>query len=176
MNETFFLPWPYKLTAKELIDYEETVSHVYRLARTWFTDLLDNNKFGIRLAALSPEEFFAFVRSQEYVKDPDRIEFLNRPRISIALAGTGHPFDCDDRTILSLSYFMLQNYMNKIFGKPRLYDYRVLVVGRFADPHHIYIEYKKTDSIKWIPFDPTYPHNEYGVAPFVPGFIRYFYD
>ncbi|XDD46371.1 hypothetical protein AB3N60_16960 [Leptospira sp. WS39.C2] len=170
------LPWKTKLTTKPLENYQETVKHVFRLAKEYATDLLEKNKFNILLSTLDPVEFYNFVREQTYVKDPLFIEFLNRPRVSIALSGTGHPFDCDDRTILSLSYFMLQNHIEKLFGRPRKYDYRVLVVGRNETPHHIYIEYKLTNSDYWTPFDPTYPHNEYGKHPFPAGFSKYFYE
>jgi len=166
----------FKLTQKPLESYVDTVKQVFRLARTYFLDLLDLNKYEKNLALMEPKEFFNFVRSMEYVKDPSKIEFVNRPKISIALSGTGHPFDCDDRTVLSLSYFMLINELQRMQGKKHIYDYRVLVVGRSERPHHIYIEYKNKNSTNWIPFDPTYPHNEYGIKPFEPGFLEIFYE
>lgn len=164
-----------KITTKPLTSYIDTVKQVFRLAETYFKDLLEFNSLLVKLASMEPEEFFKYIQAQQYVKDPPGIEFVNRPKISLLLSGTGHPFDCDDRTVLSLAYFMLRNYMSKITGGEEFFDYRVLVVGRNENPHHIYIEYKKKDSINWIPFDPTYPHNVYGVAPFSPGFIKIFY-
>ncbi len=166
----------YKLTDKPLDSYVDTVEQVFRLARTYFLDLLDSNKFSKNIGSMEPKDFFNFVRSMEYIRDPRAIEFVNRPKISIALSGTGHPFDCDDRTVLSLSYFMLRNNLQKIQGKDQLYDYRVLVVGRNERPHHIYIEYKLKKDPNWIPYDPTYPHNVYGMKPFTPGFLEIFYE
>lgn len=170
MNQINFKP-----TSKPLNSYVDTVKQVFRLARDYHKDLLDPNKYKVRIASFNPKEFFEFIRSLPYVKDPKGIEFVNRPKISILLSGTTHPFDCDDRTVLSLSYFILRNTLNKIQGKEPEYQYRIVVVGRNQKPHHIYMEYK-TEKSNWIPFDPTYPHNEYGIEPFTPGYRKEFYE
>lgn len=165
-----------KLTQKPLESYIQTVKEVFRLSNKYFKDLLEFNKNGKPIASFEPIEFFKYVQDCEYVKDPPGIEFVNRPKISLLLAGSGHPFDCDDRTILSLAYFKLRNYTQKLLGRDELFDYRVLVVGKTDRPHHIYIEFKNKADSNWIPFDPTYPYNVFGVTPFTPGFIKIFYE
>lgn len=165
----------YKKTDQELKSYRDTIKEIYRLARLYHLDLLNFYEDSIPIHTLSPKQFFDFIQNKEYVKDPSGIEYVNRPRISLEKAGSGHPFDCDDRTVLCLSYLMLNNQINKMFGKKEFYDYRVLVVGRGTKPHHVYCEYK-TENSDWIPFDPTYPHNQFGKALFEPIYKTIHYE
>ena len=71
---------------------------------------------------------------------------------------------------------MLVNETEKIFSRPKKYEYRVLVVGRHEKPHHVYCEYREMNSVEWVPFDPTYPHNEFGKHLFHPGFRTVHYE
>lgn len=155
------------LTKSPLLSYEETVSQIFRLAREYYRDLIPYTKF-------KPQEFFTVIQKMPYVRDPEGIEFINRPKISLALAGTGHPFDCDDRAVLSLAYFKALNEVNAIFGRVEQYETRIVVTGRRSLPHHVYIEYRQIGNPEWIPFDPTYPQNKYGVELFQPGFKKTF--
>ncbi len=165
------------LTKQPLNSYKETVAHVFDLSRLYWKDLLEykNVTFkvnGMLVKDLTPLQWFRYVQSLPYVKDPKRIEHVTRPGISLELAGTGHPLDCDDKSILSFSYFILQN---EIKG----YDYqkRAAVTGREDKPKHIYAEFKENrDSKIWIPYDCTYPHNVFAKTLYIPGFKRVFYE
>ncbi|MCB1178472.1 MAG: hypothetical protein KDK36_12880 [Leptospiraceae bacterium] len=160
----------YKLETYPLNDYRDTVKKIYWLSNKYFKDLLLPNKFNKSIPLMSEKEFFEFIKSLPYVKDKE--EFLNRPKISLELAGNGHYFDCDDRTILSLSFFKLKNHLLK----RNKYDYQIVVTGRYDKPRHVFIEFKDNEltNSKWIPYDPTYPHNKYGEYLYNPGFIKKF--
>ncbi|MEM7182115.1 MAG: hypothetical protein AAF518_14450 [Spirochaetota bacterium] len=160
----------------QLTHYSQTVHWIFRFGYRYFKQLLQPNKFNVNIALLSPIEFFDFVQSKEYVKDKG--EHLSSPEISIDRAGTGHYFDCDDRAILAIAYFLMKNYL---LGYDR-YKIRVNVTGRAGKdrPHHVFIDYcdTKVDPEKWITFDPTYPRNVYGKHLFIPAgyYQTYTYD
>lgn len=169
----------YKLTEVNLESYKQTIKEIFRLSRKYFMDLLEFTYEGKVLHCLSPKEFFDYIQNKEYVKDPQGIEFVNRPKISLLHAGSKHPFDCDDRTVLCLSYLMLVNEVERIFGRSPKYEYRVLVVGRQDKPHHVYCEFREYNAfswISWIPFDPTYPRNVFGKPLFDPGYKTIHYE
>jgi len=171
-----YMETKHKQTEIDLISYRQTIKEIYRLARKYYLDLLEFVYEGKVLHTLEPKEFFDYIQRKEYVKDPIGVEFVNRPKISLLKSGSGHPFDCDDRTVLCLAYLMLVNETEKIFGRPTKYEYRVLVVGRKENPHHVYSEFRETNTVEWIPFDPTYPHNEFGKPLFSPGFRTVHYE
>jgi hypothetical protein len=159
----------YTLDKTEFHGYEQTVKEIYNLADKYYLDLMLPNKHNKKIELMTPKGFFEFIKSLPYVSDKD--EFLNRPKISLELAGTGHYFDCDDRTILSLSFFKLKN---NLLRYPR-YNVRVVVTGRYTKPAHVFIEYQDSkNTTDWLPFDPTYPHNKFHKYLYKPGFYRAF--
>ncbi|TGM28234.1 hypothetical protein [Leptospira levettii] len=162
-----------KITETVLKDFRQTIKEIFRLSRDYHTDLLYFDKED--LIAKSPKEFFDWLQGIEYIADPDGIEVVQRPKILFDNIGTNRPFDCDDRTVLCLSYFILQNKMRKIFSRPQ-YETRVCVIGRGERPHHVHIEYKLENETEWKAFDPTYPRNKFNEFLFVPGFYECFYE
>ncbi|MCB1711240.1 MAG: hypothetical protein KDH96_01800 [Candidatus Riesia sp.] len=157
----------YTLEGYEVKGFEDTVKEIIRFSKLYFKDLLEPNKQNKDIKLMSNRQFFEFIKSLPYVKDFK--EFLNRPSISLLMAENNHPFDCDDRTILSLAFFRLKNYL---LGYER-FKTRVLVTGRYNKPHHVYIEFKDGAG-NWTPFDPTYPRNIYGEHLFEPNFKKVF--
>ena len=154
-------------TLVELKDFKDTVNDIIRLADTYWKDLLEPNKFNKDFTKFTIPQFFEFVKAIPYVPDPVGIEFLSRPKIILALANSNYPLDCDDRTILTRSFLRMMN--QKLTGdinKP--FIPRVKVTGRKERPHHVFTIYEYNGET--IPFDPTYPKNEFGKELFKPGF------
>ena len=143
-----------QLTKTELKDYSQTVNQIIRLSKQYYTDL-DN------LIDSFPtiEKFFEYVKLKPYIPDPIGIEFVNRPGISLSLKN--HYFDCDDRSVLVLSFIFSKN--KKISGD--ILDpikSKINVVGRTdIKPHHVFVSYKSPGLNRWIPCDPTYPINQF---------------
>jgi hypothetical protein len=162
-----------KITEYPLTDYKQTIKEIFRLSRQYHSDLINFKKEN--LISKTPKEFFDWLQSINYISDPNGIEVVQRPKILFSNIGTDKPFDCDDRTVLCLSYFILQNKMNRIFNRP-LYDTRVCVIGRGSRPHHVHIEYKLETEFDWKAFDPTYPRNKFNEFLFAPGFYECFYE
>lgn len=163
----------YTRTTKPLISYKQTVADCFDLARLYWQDLLLFTANGKPLKDLSLIGFYEYVKSLQYVKDPDRKEHTSRPKILLERANTDHPFDCDDRSILALSFFILQNDLHE-----KNYKTRLTVTGRYEKPKHIYVEFKDESKIgsEWTPYDCTYPHNVFGKTLYVPQFKRVFYE
>jgi len=118
-----------KITVHELTDYKQTIREMFRLAETYKDDLKD-------FARLNLYQFYRFLRDKvPYVRDPDGIERLQRPSITIYKGG-----DCDDKTIVAMSYFELK-------GMP----YRVAIADYGKGFEHIYPEV--FFGFRYIPFD-----------------------
>ncbi|MDF3822215.1 hypothetical protein P3G55_20090 [Leptospira sp. 96542] len=162
-----------KVSEYVLKDYKQTIKEIFRLARSYHSDLLYFNEKD--LVSLTPKEFFEWLKSIEYIPDPDGIEVVQRPSILFDNIGTNKPFDCDDRTVLCLSYFHLQNKKNAIFGNAT-YDLKVCVIGRGSKPHHVHIEYKLENETEWKAFDPTYPRNVFNEFLFPPTYYECFFE
>lgn len=162
-----------KITEYVLKDYRQTIKEIFRLSRQYHTDLLYFKEKD--LISMSPKEFFDWLQSVEYIADPDGIEVVQRPKILFDNIGTNRPFDCDDRTVLSLSYFILLNKQRLIFNRP-MYETKVCVIGRASKPHHVHIEYKLENETEWKAFDPTYPRNRFDEFLFIPGFYECFFE
>lgn len=114
---------------------EGTLSEVERLATTYKDDVFPYKSLGIN-------DFFNFVKNIPYVKDPKGIELVSRPKYTIDRGG-----DCDDKTVVCLSYFIL----NKI---PCGYS----VVGSGKKFHHIFPYIMMNGEKK--DFDATYNYNK----------------
>lgn len=158
-------------TEYTLKDFRQTIREIFRLARLYHTDFLEYKEKD--LIAMSPKDFFDWLQGIEYVADPNGIEVVQRPKILFENIGTQKPFDCDDRTVLSLCYFIIQNKSRTILRNP-IYQTRVCVIGRGDKPHHVHIEYKLENETEWKAFDPTYPRNKFNEFLFVPGFYQCF--
>jgi hypothetical protein len=145
--------------SRPLKSFEDTVGEIKRLALTYWNDLL----LYPEICKLSPEEFFNFIKSLKYISDPTGEEYVTRPGHSLhfALTRTGHFFDCDDRSVLTIAYFTLRNKLLNEFN-----SIKIIVSGRNLRPHHVYCD------INGKPFDPTYPYNEYQKLLFPEKFRR----
>jgi hypothetical protein len=163
----------YTRTTQPLISYKDTVADCFDLARLYWKDLLLFTHWGKPLKDLTLLEFYEFVKSIQYVRDPEKKEHTSRPKILLENANKNYPFDCDDRSILSLSFFLLQN---SLYGKN--YETRLVVTGRYENPRHIFVEFRDNDIIgsEWTPYDCTYPHNVFGKTLYLPQFRRVFYE
>lgn len=151
-------------------DYRITVKAVFQFSYSFFKDLLQYKQKNIEL--LTNLEYFQFVQSFTYKADYK--EYLTRAKLLLSLASKGHYFDCDDRTHLSLSYFILKNWL---LGYEK-YLIRAHVTGRGEDPKHIFAAFKDTDKKEpWVIFDPTYLYNVYGEYLYTPYYHKIFtYD
>ncbi|MBK8393668.1 MAG: hypothetical protein IPL26_00235 [Leptospiraceae bacterium] len=154
MNET-----KYNKQSRPLKSFEDTVKEIERLGKTYWTDLL----LYPEICQMSPYDFFCFVKSLKYIADPKGEEYVTRPghTLNFALSGNGHYFDCDDRTVLTISYFTLRNKLLDENNKMK-----IIVSGRNFRPHHVYCD------VNGLPFDPTYPYNVYQKVLFPEGFRR----
>lgn len=94
----------------------------------------------------SPHRFFERVRDIPYQADPDGMEFLQRPAITLANGGPGG--DCDDKSIVLGAFF----HENRI-------PYHFIAASRSATGplHHVWV-LAKIDR-KWENFDCTYAWN-----------------
>lgn len=135
--------------------YEKTVLKVMEFSQKYSSDVLF-------LINKTPQEVFEIIKNLKYKPDPQGIEFLSRPEFSIWRKDL--PRDCDDKTLIAVSYFELKNI-----------PYRIIISGKDIKPHHIYAEF--LDSLKntWIPFDATYQKNIFGKTPYVEKFRKIFY-
>lgn len=159
----------YNATIKPLNDFRETVEEIRRLGDAYWEDLLKKNKFNVDFRKMNAKQFFDFIQKLPYVPDPSGMEYLSRPEISLALSMTGHPFDCDDRTILTRAFLRLKNYL--LSGNPEEpFVPFVKVTGRSSAPHHVFTVFKTRLADSNIPFDPTYPQNIFGKELFPAGF------
>ena len=71
----------------------------------------------------------------KYVKDPESIEKLQRPVLTIFYGG-----DCDDKSIVAMAYFELNGY-----------DYRLAITDYGNGFEHIYPEVYLNG--RWVAFD-----------------------
>lgn len=152
----------YTGTFTPLTNFKNTVDEIIKFADTYWPDLLLPNKLGIDFRKLTAPQAFHSIKSILYVPDPAGVEYISRPMYLLAFANTDHPFDCDDRTIMTRAYLRLQNYL--LSGDPNTpFIPQVKVTGRGDIPHHVFTVFS-LPSAGFIqrPFDPTYPINEYG--------------
>ncbi|MCP5501911.1 MAG: hypothetical protein H7A25_18565 [Leptospiraceae bacterium] len=157
------------MSKKPLHSFKETVGKIVELSDKYWTDLLLPNKLKINFKELSPQELFNTIQSIPYEKDPEGIEHVSRPKILLEFAGQGIPFDCDDRTVIVLSYFKLKNHqLSGDTKKP--FQTKIRVTGRNDRPHHVFASYRIPNITDWIALDPTYPRNVYGLELFKPGY------
>jgi hypothetical protein len=163
------------LELQDLKSYEQTVDLIKRNITDYWRDLL----LYPDLLKLSPQEFFNFVQGCKYVADPKGIEFVTRPKIllQILFSGNSFYFDCDDRSGLSGIYFHCRN---KIFGENN--KIKIVVSGQrdavkvtqdlFGLPEKVFIPHHVYLVANQLPFDPTYPQNQYGKKLFLEGFYK----
>jgi len=106
-------------------------------------------------AALTAPEFFNKVKSIPYNRDPEHVEFLQRPVYT--LAGNRPGGDCDDKAIVSGAYAICN-------GIP----FRFVAMGRYKDKplHHVATDFYLNGS--WLHFDPTYSDQVMGKYLFPP--------
>lgn len=125
-----------KATETKLINQDQTVSEIERIAREHINDLENYKEWDFF-------KFYNLVRSLPYVADPIGRETLSRPKYLLSLDWIGSR-DCDDKTILLVS----KAIQNKI-------PYRVVICGQGTYAHHVYPEIYFCK--KWFPADATYP-------------------
>ncbi|HMV44814.1 MAG TPA: hypothetical protein PK079_21630 [Leptospiraceae bacterium] len=143
-----------KAIEQKLINQDQTVSEIQRIAKQYVSDL-DNFK---------DWDFFKFynlVRALPYVADPIGKETLSRPCYTILNDWTGSR-DCDDKTILLVS----KAIQNKI-------PYRIVICGQGNYAHHVYPEILFCGL--WLPADATYPNRSvFGKYLYKEGFRKVF--
>lgn len=120
--------------------YETTVREMFRLAKTYAADV-DPYRFTDHIAA------YVYVRALPFISDPEGIEMVARPSLTLQPSWTQNR-DCDDKTT-ALGAFAERTGI----------QYRFAVVGEnesnAQNPHHIYPEFF-LDGV-WMPMDATYP-------------------
>lgn len=94
-------------------------------------------------------KFYEKVRALPYQEDPASLEFLQRPSITLALAGPGG--DCDDKAICMGAFFYLQKIPYRFVAASRSFD---------APLHHTWCQGYIEGS--WLDCDPTYAWNALG--------------
>lgn len=136
------------------IDYRNTVSVIFRMAREFKRDLCEFPRLD------TVRRVYDYVRALPYRDDPPGIEFVSRPAYTLWPEWTG-PRDCDDKTLALGAWCNLYGFA-----------WRVVCAGESADPalnpHHIYPEIK-LDAI-WTPADATYRRCELGSLLYVERF------
>jgi hypothetical protein len=162
----------YTLTDKELESYKETLREIKRISLTYFNDLLDKNKFGFDFANCTLRELHNFIKqSLRYVSDPKGIEHVTRAKLSLDLANTDkyYPLDCDDKSVLVISWLLLQNFLitGSIESPYKIY---LVVAGRKNRPHHVYPRVSLPGVLDKYNIDSTYPKNELGTDLFPENF------
>ena len=163
----------YTYTKNLLIHYEQTLKEMKRLALRYWTDLLDPNKFNFDFYNSTLKQTHEFLKDRlQYISDPQGLEHLTRARYSLALANNGnYPLDCDDKSILFLSYLLLQNYkFSNSQQKP--FEIYICVAGRNQKPHHVYPMIDLPGVLSGYRVDPTYPKNELGQSLFPEKFFK----
>jgi hypothetical protein len=119
-----------KITETELKDVKQTIREMFRLATQYKNDVR-------HLKHLNLYQFYHFLRDKvKYVPDPEGIERLQRPSITILYGG-----DCDDKSIVAMAYFELNGL-----------DYHLAITDYGKGFEHIYPEVK-VGSRGYIPFD-----------------------
>lgn len=124
-----------KITETELINQDQTVSEIERIARQYVNDLDDYKDWDFF-------RFYNLVRSLSYIADPPGRESLARPFYTLEKKWK-HFRDCDDKTILLVS----KAIQNKI-------PYRIVICGQGSYAHHVYPEILFCGH--WLPADATY--------------------
>lgn len=122
----------YSLKISNLTDITQTIKEMFRLAIQYKDDLEPFRNLNLY-------QFYNFLKNKvKYVKDPEFIEKLQRPLLTILYGG-----DCDDKTIVAMSYFELKNL-----------KYRLAIADYGKGFEHIYAEvYLNVRG--YIPFDAT---------------------
>lgn len=166
----------YTYTKNLLINYEQTLKEMKRLALTYWQDLLIPNKFNFDFYNATLLDVHKFLKDRlQYISDPDKLEHLSRIKYSIALANRGnYPLDCDDKTIILLAYLILQNY--KFSNNPdKPFKIYICVAGRNDKPHHVYPMADLPGVFTNLNLDSTYPQNEFGKPLFPEKFFKKYY-
>jgi len=131
------------LQISKLSDYRQTVDEIWKMAAKHWPDLWD---FG----GWTLDAFFRMVHALPYTADPQGVEFVTRPGLTIDPAYRG-PRDCDDKAVLFLSWARARFVQTGEKNFPR-----IVVAGRTEDrPHHVYVEVLRSGS--WVPLEATYP-------------------
>ena len=161
-----------KITNTPLNHWKQTVEEIKRLSTNYYTDLLEPNKFNFDFINAKPKQAYEFIKDVLiYVPDPEGIEHVSRPRISLKYANSNknHPLDCDDKTVLMVSYYLLQNKLiSNDISKP--YKIKIIVSGRGKQVHHVYPKLELNGESFLM--DATYPKNIFNQTLF-PEKIKY---
>lgn len=136
-----------------LKSYKQTVTKVFQFVKLYEDDL----DF---LKDLSIFDFYNYVRALPYHSDPPKKETVVRQKYTIRPDWSGAR-DCDDKTLLILSFANLKN----ISGK-------AVVCGQGEAPHHIYPELEFNG--KFYSADATYPRCQFGKKLYTENFRKVF--
>lgn len=140
----------------DLKSYEQTISLINYTAPIWVKKGdLDGCK------SLSYKEFYTYIKSLPYIPDPKHAERLSRPAFTID-PDYDNSRDCDDKTLALATFCVMADI-----------PYRIVVMGRGLDPHHVTLQVK--DRGTWIYTDATYPEKgSWGKPLFHPKFLKYY--
>lgn len=124
-------------------DLETTLNEILNLSKTCGGDLLNFQNITLR-------GMYDIVKAIPYVKDPDNVEVIKRPKYTFRYGG-----DCDCKVVIQLCH------ANLIFPDLQEFDgYGFALVGqRYYD--HIFFILRQGKKI--IDADATYPHNHFGL-------------
>jgi transglutaminase-like putative cysteine protease len=98
---------------------------------------------------LSPLQFYERVRDIPYREDPNQLEFLQRP--AITLSGRGPGGDCDDKAIALASYYFLNGVRFRFVAGSRKVN---------GPLHHVWVRVYIEG--RWSNLDATYAWNSMG--------------
>lgn len=132
-----------KLRIEPLGSYEQTVQKIWSFADNYWPDL-------IPWADYTLGSFFRHVHSLPYHADPDGVEFVTRPGLTVEPGYAGYR-DCDDKAVLLLGWARARYVQTGEKNFPR-----IVVAGKEEDrPHHVYVEFLHGG--RWLPAEGTYP-------------------
>lgn len=143
----------YNKTVENLIGAKHTGKAMHEFVRRYHRDMAP-------WATESLFEFFDTMKEIPYQADPDNIELIKRPSLTMMQIGPGG--DCDDKSIAVASYAVLNGIKYRFLGvgkknpnkKYGLFD-KILLTHVYPELHI---------SGEWVTFDTTYRFNVLGQA------------
>lgn len=140
------------LTKNKLRDVRQTGDEMRRLVQNYYTDL------GAWLS-VPFLQFYEYVCNLPYIPDPDNVEFISRPALTID-PNFSIARDCDDKSVLLGAWWQ---------GKGEKKRFVASSTRPTGQLHHVFLQLENG-----IYIDGTYPKNKnfFGVYPFMEKITR----